>query len=529
MVEKIIVSPSKVRGFGNIVSPKDEDDFEPVECTIDETSDTINGVSMTVYLLEPDLSESTTLTVTSSSSTLVLDGTVTISATLKDSSNVAISGATVTFKEGTTTLGTGTTNSSGIATYTYTGTTTGSHTVSGVYGGDSTYASSTGSVSVTVNKKSTSTSLTTSSASVTVGTSVTLTATVTTSSTPIEGLTVTFKDGNNTLGTGTTNSSGVATYTTSSLTVATHNMTAVVTETSTYATSTSSSVSVVVYDHSYSLAFSSSTYTATSGSATLSVTLLDNNVAVSGATIAVTGSDSSSYTGITNSSGVAEITVTGVSAETTFTASYSNATATCTVTVSNIIFQDDCTSDNTSQYTTLLQVNNTSTNATLTYDSTEQAYTFIGTGGDYFVGRVIPDIRGEDNIKIRCKVKFKNTNAYNQFFIILSDSLNPAQNGDWDMWRVWGSGVCNYVQKDSTKYDSSVNNSYTTSNYCYIELVKQGTTMTANLYDSSMNLLKTTTQTGLTYSNPYFAIGLNARYNTTQFGKFIKEILVESV
>ena len=83
MVDKIIVSPGKVRGFGNIVSPKGEDDFEPVGCTIDETTDTINGVSMTVYLLEPDLGEQTTLTVTSSSSTLVLDGTVTISATLK--------------------------------------------------------------------------------------------------------------------------------------------------------------------------------------------------------------------------------------------------------------------------------------------------------------------------------------------------------------------------------------------------------------------------------------------------------------
>ena len=246
MVDKIIVSPGKVRGFGNIVSPKGEDDFEPVGCTIDETTDTINGVGMTVYLLEPDLGEQTTLTVTSSSSTLVLDGTVTISAALKDSSNVAISGATITFKEGSTTLGTGTTNSSGVATYTYTGATTGSHTVSGVFGGDSTYASSTGSVGLTVNKKSTSTSLTTSSASVTVGTSVTLTATVTSGGSGVNGLTVLFKDGTSTLGTGTTNSSGVATYTTDTLTEGTHSITAVVTETSTYATSTSSAVSVVV-------------------------------------------------------------------------------------------------------------------------------------------------------------------------------------------------------------------------------------------------------------------------------------------
>ena len=226
---------------------------------------------------------------------------------------------------------------------------------------------------------------------------------------------------------------------------------------------------------------------------------------------------------------MATVTVTGVTAQTTFTASYSGAIATCTVNVQSYLFYDDCSTNNTSQYTTLLQVNNTSTNASLTFDSTEQAYTFLGTGGDYFVGRVIPDIRGQDNLRIRCKVKFKNTNSYNQFFIILSDSLNPASNGDWDMWRVWGSGACNYLQKDSTKYSDSVSSSYTASNYCYIEVIKGGTSVTANLYDSSMNVLKTTSQTCLTYNNPYFAIGLNSRYNTSAYGKFIKEIKVESV
>lgn len=174
-------------------------------------------------------------------------------------------------------------------------------------------------------------------------------------------------------------------------------------------------------------------------------------------------------------------------------------------------------------------MNNTNTNATLTYDSTEQAYSFLGSGGEYFVGRVIPNVRGSDDIKIRCKVKFRNTSAFNQFFIIMSDSLNPAQTGDWEMFRVWGTGHCDYMQKDSNKYESDVSSSYVNENYCYIELIKEGTSVTANLYDSSMNVLKTTSQTGLTYSNPYFAIGLNSRYNSTNYRKFIKEILVEYI
>lgn len=48
---------------------------------------------------------------------------------------------------------------------------------------------------------------------------------------------------------------------------------------------------------------------------------------------------------------MAEVTVTGVSSTTTFTASYSNVSDTCTVTVQSYLFYDDCSVDNTNQYT----------------------------------------------------------------------------------------------------------------------------------------------------------------------------------
>jgi hypothetical protein len=70
--------------------------------------------------------------------------------------------------------------------------------------------------------------LTASATSVAVGTSVTFTATVTpTTGTPTPTGAVTFMDGANTLGTGTLNGSGVATYSTSSLALASHSITAV--------------------------------------------------------------------------------------------------------------------------------------------------------------------------------------------------------------------------------------------------------------------------------------------------------------
>ena len=269
-----------------------------------------------------------------SSSTVSVGTNVTFTATVTDEDDEPIEGLTVTFKDGGSSLGTGTTNSSGVASLTSSGLAAGNHSVTAETTEDNTYSGSTSTaVTVTVNKLATSTSLSLGSNTIYVDGSTTATATVTSGGNGVNGLTVTFKDGSTTLGTSTTNSSGVATYTISGLNAGNHSITAVVTENSTYAASASSAVTLTVNNHSYSLAFSAASYVATGGSATLSMTLLDNNVPVEGATISVSGSDSSLYTGITDSTGVATVTVTGVSAETTFTASYLTTTATCTVTV----------------------------------------------------------------------------------------------------------------------------------------------------------------------------------------------------
>ena len=85
--------------------------------------------------------------------------------------------------------------------------------------------------------------------------------------------------------------------------------------------------------HSYALGFSSATYqTDSSGDVTVSVTLTDNGVPVSGETVSF--SDGSSvYTGITNNSGVATCTLNYLN-NGTVSASYSNASASANV-VSN--------------------------------------------------------------------------------------------------------------------------------------------------------------------------------------------------
>ncbi|MEI6194508.1 MAG: InlB B-repeat-containing protein, partial [Verrucomicrobiota bacterium] len=126
----------------------------------------------------------------------------------------------------------------------------------------------------------TTTTLTSSLNPSTYGNSVTFTATVNQSA---ASGTVTFMDGATTLGTGTTLSSGVSTYTTSALIGGTHSITAVYGgDGSYYATSTSSAVSQVVnFSVAYSTAGSTGGTAPSDGSspytANASVTVLGNS------------------------------------------------------------------------------------------------------------------------------------------------------------------------------------------------------------------------------------------------------------
>lgn len=353
----------------------------------------------------------TTTSLAVSSSTVNVGTSVTFTATVTDEDDEPIEGLTVTFKDGGSSLGTGTTNSSGVATLTSSGLAAGNHSVTAETTEDNTYSGSTSTaVTVTVNKFTTSTSLSLGSNTIYVDSSTTATATVTSGGNGVNGLTVTFKDGFTTLGTSTTNSSGVATYTISGLNAGNHSITAVVTENSTYAASTSSAVTLTVNNHSYSLAFSAASYVATGGSATLECTLLDNNVPVEGATISVSGSDSSLYTGITNNEGITTVTVS-VSTETTFTATYNNVTDTCTVTVGpSYLFYDDCSSSSGLSNYSLLTLRG-STSPTLTFDSVNSCYVLANngssTGGQSMMA--IDSLAGENSYVMSFKTKPYNT------------------------------------------------------------------------------------------------------------------------
>jgi hypothetical protein len=170
----------------------------------------------------------TTTTVSSSANPSVFSQSVTFTATVTSSGGTPT--GTVTFKDGTTTLGTSNLDGAGHATFTTSTLAVASHSITAAYNGSTNFSPSTSSaLTQTVNKDATTSAVTSSLNPSNHGQSVTFTATVTANSpgTAVPGGSVTFKDGTKTLSTKTLNSSGQATFSTSTLARGSHFITVV--------------------------------------------------------------------------------------------------------------------------------------------------------------------------------------------------------------------------------------------------------------------------------------------------------------
>jgi hypothetical protein len=162
---------------------------------------------------------------------------VALTATVKSGASGVPSGAVV-FTDGTVWLGKATLNASGVATLTTAKLVAGSHSITATYNADwETGASASGVVVQTINQASTSVSIVASRNPSTAGQTVKFTATVTSPTTTLTG-SVTFMDGGTALGT-VNLAAGKASYSTSALSVGTHNLTAVYSGTANIRPSTS--------------------------------------------------------------------------------------------------------------------------------------------------------------------------------------------------------------------------------------------------------------------------------------------------
>jgi hypothetical protein len=152
----------------------------------------------------------------------------------------------VTFKNGSTTLGTSPV-SAGKATLSTSTLTVASHSITAIYSGDSNFSGSTSAVlKQQVNKAKTTTKVVSSLNPSNSGQTVTFTATVKSATTGTPSGTVNFMDGSTKLGSHAL-AGGTAAFTTTALTTGTHNITAVYVGNGNYATSTSTVLKQVVH------------------------------------------------------------------------------------------------------------------------------------------------------------------------------------------------------------------------------------------------------------------------------------------
>jgi hypothetical protein len=279
---------------------------------------------LNIYGSAPKVTQYATTTALSSSASTITSGTaVTLTATITPAAgSTGTPTGTVTFLDGATSLGTGTLSSNTATLKTSALTTTGSHSITAVYGGDLSFAGSTSSaVSVTVSTTApiaTTTVISSSASSAVSGTAITFTAIVSPNSvSAVPTGTVTFLDSTTSIGTGTLDSTGKATLTTSTLSVGSHSISASYTATANFAASASSAIPVTITappaaDFSLSISPSSGSETKSS-SATATVSVTPSN----GFNSAVSFACSDVPSGISCAFSPATVTPSGTAAATT--------------------------------------------------------------------------------------------------------------------------------------------------------------------------------------------------------------------
>ena len=170
---------------------------------------------------------SSTTLVTTGGGTGVYGQTAPVSVSVAASTPATALGiplGSVSLKKGAVVLATTTRTTAGAWTFTPVGLGVGSHTLTAEYGGDARFqASVSGSVNVTITQATGALTLASSLNPAQVGDVVTFTATLS----PATAGSVTFKNGATTIGTGTLDATGVATFTTSALAAGAHSITAV--------------------------------------------------------------------------------------------------------------------------------------------------------------------------------------------------------------------------------------------------------------------------------------------------------------
>jgi len=278
--------------------------------TANYSGDSLDLSSQSVVLVQTVMQAATSTALTTSNASVYAGVSVTFSAVVSRTDGMIPTGA-VTFLDGTTTLGSGTLDGTGKATFATSSLMAGSHSITAAYSGDTNNLISTSTAVVqTVLQIATSTTLATGTNPGVAGAPFILTATVVQSGTtgaggPFSGA-VTFLNGTATLGTATVSSAGIATLSVSTLTVGADSVTATYTGNTNYVGSKSSPlVETIVPATTTTVLVSSGTPSIAGSTITLTAVVAGNGGVPAGTVTFVDAAGGTLGTGTLNAKGVA--------------------------------------------------------------------------------------------------------------------------------------------------------------------------------------------------------------------------------
>ena len=476
MVSRIEVIPAEVRGYGNIVEAKSLSDFVPVGS---ELSFSENVYSLTAL-------EGLRITLTASSSSISYGSSVSLSATVVDDDE-PVTGVSVTFYDGSTSLGSATTNSNGVATYTTSSLTGGSHSCTAVYD-----EKTSNSVSVTVNKLASTISLTVP-ASGTVGTAYTVTGTLV----PTSGSVKLYENGS--LKDTLTVTSGSFSKAVTQNAEGTYSYYAVFEGSSTYEGSTSSIQSITVEAipvpsyNGVSLSSNKSILSQADGeSATLTAQLLDGSspASVGGVTVEFFNGLTSLGTATTNSNGVATKSYTSAGVgDMSLTAEVDSYNSEI-VNIEDCVVYDTASTDKSSKYTTLnLNSLSWSTDHYVAYRSLGSSPTST------YYSQIYTDDELPSNYEISMNIWASNVQEI-QSGICISNTHPQTYSGTNQAMLVYQGkqkGLMYRVNGSLTRYDNTP--SISREAWYHFKMTVQGTSVTAVITDSNNNSVYSVTKT----------------------------------
>ncbi len=268
----------------------------------------------------------TSTSLSSSANPSIAGRLLTLTAKVTPANAVAPTGS-VTFFDGTTTLGSEPLSTSGVATFSTASLTVGQHTVTAVYSGDSASQTSRSSTLLqTVNDASSSTNLTSTANPSILGAALTFTAQVTGQGATPTGV-ITFEDGTVTLGQTTLSAAGVATFTTSTLQPGQHSVAAIYNGDSNNLTSTSAALPQLIEQRSTAVITSANNPALTADPVNLLVTVTNAGVGVPTGTIVLKDGSNTLGIAILAANGTATFTTASMAAGThSLVATYSGDT-----------------------------------------------------------------------------------------------------------------------------------------------------------------------------------------------------------